>query len=415
MKDIAGYAAVMVISACAIIKLWLFKPKLLVYSIDKANGVHGNDFRMGGIYDFMTKQSISYIELFHTILGRQLFKNILRRRRSGIYLEAIDAVFYLTRPFIKKTTIDVDEEDLMRFQEKERSFVRNVALGYFQRAALSSFRARFLKRLLSASSIKAFWTIDDARNYAEILVVCKDLGIPAEAFQHGIYSSYFIGYLLCDDCQGRVIAPDHLWVTNDYWKGELKRLGCVVSDDRVLVSGPQRKTDLAPLPVDDGYIGVMFLYETETDKEVLRAYLLQMLDDKSVKVFFKVRRDRDTQSQLAEYGLDKGMRDKLTVMSETKLDYIDVVLGTYSTFLYEMVESGRPVAILKTRNTFGKDMITNGLADLIDDPRDTSRRLKELAMTSRSVLESRRNRLLGKGGPGLESVLLRLAERDRLI
>ena len=52
---------------------------------------------------------------------------------------------------------------------------------------------------------------------------------------------------------------------------------------------------------------MLFLYETETDKESLREYLLQMLTDKGVKVFFKVRRDKDALSQLVEYGLDKGM------------------------------------------------------------------------------------------------------------
>ena len=76
-----------------------------------------------------------------------------------------------------------------------------------------------------------------------------------------------------------------------------------------------------------------------------------------------------------------------------------------------MVERGRPVAILKTRNTFGKDMVANGLADLIDDPRDTNERLKELAMTSRSVLESRRNRLVGKGGLGLGVLFVKIGRR----
>ena len=178
IKDIIGYAAIMAVSAYAVVKLWLFRPKLLIYSVDKANGAHGNDFRMDGVYDFLSKRGVGYIELFHTLLGRQFFKNLLKRRRSGIYLKAIDAVFYLTRPFVKKAVVEVDEEDLMRFPEDERHLVRRVASSCFHRAALSSFRVRFLRRLFSSSSIKAFSTIDDSRNYAEILVACNGLNIP---------------------------------------------------------------------------------------------------------------------------------------------------------------------------------------------------------------------------------------------
>jgi hypothetical protein len=415
IKDALGYAIAIAFSLGALVRIFVRRPNTLVYSIDKTGSVRTNDFRLDGMYDFLHKNGISFVEIFHTILGRRFVDNVFRRRRGALYLEAIDALYGLTLPFRKTPEVMIDEEDIGRFPENEQVFVRAVARKYFLRKGLSEFRIRFLTKILSLSAVRSFWTIDDARNYNEIIIACRVAGISSRAFQHGFYSKYFVGYLSSADYPGQLIAPDRLFVWSAFWKSELLRLGSSIPAEDIMVGGRQTSHPVMPPPENDALTGILVLYENEADKEKVREYIEAMLSDSSIKVFFKVRPDKDAAIQVAEYGVSQDLIGRLHVVSDIPFSYIDVIVGTYSTLLYEMVECSRPVAILSTRNKLGIDMVESGLADLVESTAGVGRRLAEIAGTQGSVIAARRDKLVDWAAPPFEDTLRRLAEEDRLV
>jgi hypothetical protein len=150
---------------------------------------------------------------------------------------------------------------------------------------------------------------------------------------------------------------------------------------------------------DEGVIRILFPYETVCPKVEVSAYLSAMLKCPLVEVYFKARPDMDPEEQLREYCLSNEEQKQVHVIMRLYdlTAPIDVVCGTYSTFLYEQVMQGIRVGYLETSSDYGMGLVENDLADRLEkgDLCDTLRRLMR---KGDDELISRRKRLC-KGGP----------------
>ena len=97
--------------------------------------------------------------------------------------------------------------------------------------------------------------------------------------------------------------------------------------------------------------------------------------------------------QLTQYGLKDSERLHVIADHTKIIDDIDIVLGTYSTFLYTMVELLKPVGILETNLDYGYGMVENGLADKIT-LRTLVADIKKLQNLGEHEVAKRRNLLI---------------------
>jgi hypothetical protein len=91
----------------------------------------------------------------------------------------------------------------------------------------------------------------------------------------------------------------------------------------------------------------------------------------------------------------------------------DVVCGVYSTFLYDAVLKGLPVAIIKTSSDYGEGMYKNDLATLVTADISCST-LIEISNTPKEELEKHRNRLLPLEAKSLLQALTTIGETEGL-
>jgi len=377
---------------------WLFaiirRPQVLIFGIDRvSDNAHKADFRLHALYDFLQKNRIPYIECLHTVFNAAFLKNLFVRLRSALYLEAIDTWYaVLKRTGLAQKSKSVELSGFDAFSEEEKKFVSYAVKKYLGERGLIQFRVKALSAFLSSTRPHAVWMIDDARHYHDLALAAKLAGIPTYAFQHGHFTRYHVGWLT-NGSTLHYIRPENLVVWSEYWKQELLRLGSVYPADALIVGGFPEASISLPSGVSKTLL-ILFVHETDSPKKEVAAYIARILEAMpEAKVVMKLRPDHPAQSQIEEYpGLAWGPRlISITNLAELK-ERPGIVLGVYSTFLYDMVRKGAPVSIIETSMDYGKGMVENGLADSLTLS-GIPVRLRELLATDRGVLEARAKKL----------------------
>lgn len=382
--------------------LILSRKQLLIFSADReTNKEYRCDFRVTNLYRYLYDRRIAYAEVLHTIFGRGFVGALVRRKRPVMYLDAIDVCYQPLRSlgFARYPELDLSAVDLSAAGDDRKLFA-GMLKRYARVANRSRFRVQALARLLRLTSVKAVWGPADTRNYNELMAACTALGIVTYGFQSGNLSKYNVGYL--DECaEGRLMRPDFFVAENPYWRSELLRLGTYFADKEVLVGGSV-KEDYTPAlasaseaPQQEG-LTVLVPYENGAPKDEVLEYLRAITKCPSVgSVVFKFRGDRDLAVQAAQYGLGEPMPKLALITNLSEIAHFDIVAGTYSTFLYEMIGKRKPVAMLKSSMDYSEGLVDNRLTDGVALGDALCARLAEIAKTPDSVLEDRRERLYG--------------------
>lgn len=377
---------------------WFFaritRPQVIVFGIDRmSDSEHRADFRIRGLHSFLRKNSVPFVECFHTVFNASFLKNIFLRGRFAFYLESLDARFALMRRFgFAPKRHDPELSGLEAFSEEEKKFVSYVVKKYVGERELVEYRIKKLSQFIKDSRAKAVWMIDDARYYHDIALAAKAAGVVSYAFQHGHFTSYHVGWLKEPKTSLEYPRPDTLVVWSEYWKKELPRLGGVFPESALMVSGYVASAfSFTAKPTQN--LTLLIPHETDSPKNEVRAHIEGILGAvPDAAIYIKLRPDHPRDEQVSFYG-DVSANARvhfITHMSELSVRP-SAVLGVYSSFLYDMVRSKIPVAIMETSMDYGKGMIENGLADVLS--RSDSGAVVRIAATSSEVLVSRAERL----------------------
>ncbi|MBX4200286.1 hypothetical protein KW790_02400 [Candidatus Parcubacteria bacterium] len=406
LKTFVLSLAVISISFVSLIYILIFRKKILIFSGDKVDGTYSNDFRLETLYDVVFSYKIPFIEVIHTLSDRETVKHFIVRKRPVIFLETLDLLFApiveLKKRSIKKL---VDSIDTTEFTEEEAAFIKFELEKYISSTIITRIRLNFFKLFFSITGIKAVFSIDDVRHYNELMAAAKESRISSYAIQHGHFTKYHPGWLRETEMEQEVMRPEKLVVWSKYWSDVLLKLGTYFKPEELLIGGERWG-----LPVStrkkDGHITILIPYEKDAPKLEVREYIERLLKIPHFRVVFKIRADQDKQSQLDEYGLAPFLNKIIVVRSMRDIHYdISVALGTYSTFLYDMVVEERPVAIIETSIDYGEGMVENGLANFIKKTDDLEKVIKALTNLSNDDLRARRDKLIGKEEKKLEKTL----------
>lgn len=379
------------ITLVAWLKIRFGKKRVLIYSVDRATGTYHADFRIERIYRELEARHVPYTEVFHTIIGRGFWQNLIARRRAAVYLEGIEWLFYLVR-MLKRAGVGraaaLTVAGLENFTNDERLFAEALIQKYVSVAPLLRFRTDYLTHILTGSSVATALSIDDMRHDHEIMIAARRANIASYAFQHGQFTPYHIGWIATEAYHGEYARADRLVVWNEYWRNELIALNAVWSADRIDVGGsPKDLTALKIMHSADSPL-VLIPYEIHAPTETLKRFL-ESLKACGMEPVIKLRPDKSTSGQLERFG-DVG-KDIRTVTDLADLhEPVACVAGTSSTFLYDAAGSGVPVGLVVTPLKYAKRMVENGLADAVP-PGDPCSALKRLAALPESEIAGRQS------------------------
>lgn len=396
-------------SLCSYVFLMMSRRPVLVFTADKDTySAYQCDFRMVNLFQYLFDHKVKFVEIFHTIFRHDFIACALRRRRPSLYLEAGDVVYTFARMvglLSYPTHSGVGHFDFSSAEEDSEMF-RGLVERYAERINRSRFRIHILSWLLKRTGVKKLVAAADLRNYHEVIAACNAAGIKTYAFQSGNLSKYSVGYLNYGGPEGRLIKPTKIMLETGYWKRELQRWGTYFREDEIEVGGSV-KEDYAMMisqhPRDIGHgvdLTILIPYEIIAPKDEILSYIRKFLTFDRVRVVFKFRADRDLADQAREYGL-KGLSGNLMLITDLKeIPGFDIVAGTYSTFLYEMIGQLKPAIVLKTSLDYGEGLIANSLADEINiNDINLSTKFQDIKETSIEILRARRYKLYGEVTP----------------
>lgn len=350
----------LIVNVFAVLILFIFRQKVLVFSVDKVSDKKTKgDFRLSGLYGSLS--GISFVECFHTKLGKSFLSHLFSRGRIGLYLEGIDGLWYITRPFRKKPSFEIGG---LSGTESEVSFMRHTITKYFSAKDMLLFRKKVLSFILKYSGVRLIIGIDDVRHYHELLEAAKDNGIKTVLLQHGHFTKYHLGWLGSGAYKGmRYVKADTLLVWSEYWKEELIRLNSVYEKQDIVVSGyPGKKENVS---FADSIEEKVILIPHETEAPLAEVFKYIEACSSCARVYLKVRPDYSLEEQLSGYPGDVSKYAKV-VSSLSEVPRPDAVLGVYSTFLYDMGLLGIPILCMDTSMDYGEGMVINGLAKKVE-------------------------------------------------
>lgn len=381
------------VSFLAAIKMLVGRCQVLVYSVDKVTPPLRCDFRIEGIYRFLNQRNICFGEIFHTMLTRQFVSNLLKRRRAGFYLEAIDV---LLAPFIGRKSLR-KPLNLSLFGSGEGEFVEWLLAKYLRNAMIVRRRVRVLKFLIRLARVKHILTIDDPRYYCEIILAGRQAGVPTYAFQHGRFNKYSVGWIYYNIPTEQCLVPDVFFVWNEYWRVKLLALSPVFKfyAERVKIGG-RPSGQVAAIPTErekDDIITVLIPYEVDVDSAELCSYIKAFLGCAETHIIFKTRPGIPEKAQIKELELTPFLDDErfLVTMNVSREMWgkVDIVAASHSTMLYEAIESCRPVGVLKMKSTQADELVRDNLAEEISLDRDICKTVNRIARTEEKELEKR--------------------------
>ena len=212
-------------------------------------------------------------------------------------------------------------------------------------------------RTLKRSSFRTFYAIDDTQIVFPLLYACQDRGVRTIAHQHG--AAYQLGhasYVMENLQPAQIRWFDTLIVWDEYWKDRFLALGNLKPRQDVVIGadlfgdqfGPgdaAAAAERSPRPR-----AILLPYEFLTNTYQVGRYVTKLFR-LGYDVWFKPRTDEDVEAQIDTYCLPPDCRDRLKivpVLTRAFLERIDVVAGTMSTLVYQLIPFGKVIWLLET-------------------------------------------------------------------
>lgn len=407
------------ISLLALLKLYIQRPKVLLFCSDILKPGTRFNPRIFNIYLALQKNQVSFIEIVHTVGGKKIISNFFKFRRLVFYSESINAIFSLLKNRVEEMHDSriLEGISLDVFNESEKKFVLDLLEKTFENIHISKFKIKLLEHILSSSNISTFVTIDDVRHTNEIIAACENIGIHSCLYQHSNFD-YLIG--LDQLPPDSYVFPDTFFVWNQYWYKRIPELSSLffIHKERIKIGGraylfapgecTQREKEEE---VDQASISILVPYEVNVSMSHIRPHIEAMINESRIKIFLLLRDDIDSATQIHKYFVTSDLDNpRVTIVKscdkEKTLKKIDIVVGVYSGFLDESIEICKPVAVLQTEYpVFNRLDDGDMVGQIILAKGNLYEQLVSIKNTSYNTRKERREKFLAETGDAQKSVL----------
>ena len=397
-RRLLGAPLVAMAAVASWLAAWYFRTRrraVALYTVDIVSPGLRHDFRIDPIYRELERRDLSYGEFVHSLGGVGAVQNFFRRRRLSIDMQA-------TTMFESHPTVDMNSAASIRAGDmpidRARFFCALAREGC--RASSEAVRKyRVLRRLVRLHRPRFALVLDDSRHAHELVAACRSEGVYVVTYQHGLaFNRYFVGLMAYGFLDGKPHRANVYGLWSDYFRQRLLRDSRLYDASTTFVCGMLRSPRLAVEAKDrtfEGRIRVVVISESKGRTEEVVPFVAQLLDREAYEVTLKLRPREQTPTQwrpLLELGLGTSNQSVYDAVRDC-----DVVLGTYSSVLYEAAFLLKPLVVVKTTAPFGFELEQESLAELASSPDGIEQAVARAVALPLSELERRRAVLWGEG------------------
>ena len=370
-----------------------------VYSIYK--GINKLSFKNNffpKLYNLLQYANNYFAILKNSKKGTLFYTRILKNFRTE-YLEKV--LNGIGIKYIKSLNIDKKNlcESLIRFGDyyficflkNENTFRTEYNLNLFRQDRLLSnyvkntidymeilisesiFEYEIHLKLLSKSKIKYFFSYDETFTFVyPIIYACKKLNIKTIAFQKGLYAKRQVEYMAPGLEDVHYEWFDKIIVWGEYWKNKLLNNPHIKKDSIMIGANKNFRFNYEDFVKNykkksiknKDKLNILIPYEFLANTYKIGRYLIKLIDNGHT-IYFKPRDDENIGDQIGAYFLPSDYIQKIKIaekINDELMRKIDVIIGTQTTLLYDLLPFGKPIFILDTEYKMLKDMVDEGIA-----------------------------------------------------
>lgn len=313
-----------------------------------------DDFRSKEIGKTLEELGVQYLQVLPPDRIASLIRNIFKVKPYYFFGGS-----YSNNIFRKSYNLDQ--------YDKYKQVLFGKAIKYVEMSA-SAYIREYKKhlRLLRGTSFKTFYGLDDCNGYIfPILYACRQNGIRTVAHQHGAYVKRHAGYIMEGITKEQYRWFDKVIVWGEYWKDHLLKISKVYSPEIIVIGSNKLSWKYENNNNDDTKPqNILIPYEFLTNTYKVGLYIQKFID-MGFNVFFKPRSDERLEDQLEAYCLPKEYLQKIKILhtlDSKVMKGIDIIAGTMTTLIYELLPFQKIVWILDTEYKHLEDLIEDGFA-----------------------------------------------------
>ena len=212
---------------------------------------------------------------------------------------------------------------------------------------------------------KLFFGLDDANVVYPFIYAAQDAGMKTLGMQHGMsalrrHESYIMHGI------ERYRWYDNVLMWGEYGKKNILKYSKLFSNSFHILASNKHSYDYSFLPKQGKERTILIPYEVLADSIKVGDYIKAFID-KGYTIYFKPRPDRILADQLHAYYLGEHENNVKVIEKITPaiMAKIDIIAGTQTTLLFDLLPYNKPVWILDTSFRLMYDMVEDGLARLI--------------------------------------------------
>lgn len=387
----------------------------LLYIIDQVSPGLDHDFRLSPLYHELQARGYRVAEYAHTLSARRALANSLKRCRPVAFIESFGAFSDLEEPPGPVARSVPSGATPLDFEPACERVLALVALAWCHQSAT---RYRHICQAIKLHGPKRAIIFDDNRHNHELVAACRKMGVKVLGFQHGLFNRFHTGLMAYGFTEARRHDFDLYGLWGPIFAERLTRDSQLFDPGRLFVAGPVRPPLALDEPNCDVQSGadrirqVLLVSEPLARRNELAAYLRPLLEDPHYHLQIKLR-PGEPKEEASRYGIDLGELD--VVQTTSVYDAIkaaDVVMGTYSSVLYEAALTLRPIVWLRTSMAYGAELVQEGLAEEATAPEKIRQVVDRAACLPEEELRRRRRVIWGNPSRSGVEVLLDRAEEE---
>ncbi len=214
---------------------------------------------------------------------------------------------------------------------------------------------------MSISAYRLFIGLDDCNYPYPYIYSAQDNGLECIGIQHGGYAKRHEAYVMHDLSSHRWY--DYLLVWGEHWKNVFLDNNKIFPPKNVISTSNKHNYDYTILPKTGKNRSILIPYEFLADTILVGKFITEFYANK-FDIYFKPRSDEIVKNQIEAYNLGD-IESKLILIKKITpeiMSNIDIVAGTMTTLLYDLLPYNKPIWILETPFKLQEDMVECGLA-----------------------------------------------------
>ena len=361
-----------------------------------------HDFRSQEILAELNAKSLCVLEAVPAHGSRGILRSILGRKNH----------YYYAQPPRRTEGNQFRRQYPLQHLEFAKSSLFKAGIQLLETTLTACIRDTAMhQRNFRRAGIRLFYGFDDVNSYFfPLLFAARALGVPTIGHQHGAYVKRHAGYIMEQIAREDLEWYDRVIVWGDYWRNKMVHDAPVHPPERWVVGATKLKFAYSDLgTTESGRVpkSILIPYEFLADTATIGKFITKFVEF-GYEVWFRPRVDESLEAQIDAYQLQPPIRNALHIASgplnDVFLAKIDIVAGTMTTLVYELLPANKIIWYLDTPYRHLFDLVEEGYAHLIsleDLPNPPKEKLKptkiekEYLFSSQSISETLQANILG--------------------